>query len=366
MICPSATNGIFIGASGEVRPCCKWRQEQDDYGWWGEVDDYSSVNSTLNSPYFKKLRKDLNDEIFPPGCRSCSGDEKNGISSRRQRLISRIPDDGFLFELCLGNLCNFKCRMCNEVFSSSWIKDAMALGRPKHKGFVLSKKWIDEWLDYLEQIKGVIEIELKGGEPFMHQHCEYFLIELSKLKNRDKIKIDLITNGSHTPDWLPNVVDSVKKFVLKIIIDGIGKVHEYIRGIECTWDEFYDNIQWYEEMAEALPNLNLEHGFVVQNLNVHNMIETQKLLKNKITWQILNTPNQLQCNIMPEKSKQKILNTIPEYHDKPSYNRSYKQIRNLLMKPCDPVLYKKFLEYNYKLDELRNQKLEDVLPHLVE
>ena len=85
-----------------------------------------------------------------------------------------------------------------------------------------------------------------------------------------------------------------------------------------------------------------------------------------MTWQILNTPNQLQCNIMPEKSNQKILNTIPEYHDKPSYNRSYKQIRNLLMKPCDPVLYKKFLEYNYKLDELRNQKLEDVLPHLVE
>ena len=366
MICPSATNGIFIGASGEVRPCCKWRQKQKDNGWWGEVDDYSSVNSTLNSSYFKKLRKDLNDDIFPAGCTSCSGDEKNGISSRRQRLISRKIGDGFLFELCLGNLCNFKCRMCNEIFSSSWIKDAMALGRPKHKGFVLSKKWIDEWLDYLGQRKGIIEIELKGGEPFMHQHCEYFLIELSKLKNRNNIKIDLITNGSHTPDWLPNVIDSVGKFVLKISIDGIGEVHEYIRGIECTWDEFYDNIQWYEEMAETLTNLNLEHGFVVQNLNVHNMIETQKLLKNKMTWQILNTPNQLQCNIMPEKSKQKILNTIPEYHDKPSYNRSYKQIRNLLMKPCDPVLYKKFLEYNYKLDELRNQKLEDVLPHLVE
>ena len=49
-----------------------------------------------------------------------------------------------------------------KFFSSSWIKDAIALGRPKHKGFVLSKKWIDEWLDYLEQIKGIIDIELKG------------------------------------------------------------------------------------------------------------------------------------------------------------------------------------------------------------
>ena len=93
MICPSATNGIFIGASGEIRPCCKWRQKQDkhgeNFGWWGEVDDYNSVNSILNNPYFKKLQKDLDNEIFPSGCVSCSGDEKNGISSRRLRIIRK-------------------------------------------------------------------------------------------------------------------------------------------------------------------------------------------------------------------------------------------------------------------------------------
>ena len=52
--------------------------------------------------------------------------------------------------------------------------------------------------------------------------------------------INMITNGTYTPDWLPSILEKFKMVTIGISADGVGEVYNYIRGDETknTWQIF--------------------------------------------------------------------------------------------------------------------------------
>src|SRR6056297_2507774 len=98
MKCFATTNSITIGPTGKVSPCCKYK------GDYGHLDSYKNV-SDIN---FEDLTNELAQGKWRPECKSCMIDERNNMSSRRQRYETRFTDDAFLLDISLGNYCNLK------------------------------------------------------------------------------------------------------------------------------------------------------------------------------------------------------------------------------------------------------------------
>ena len=111
----------------------------------------------------------------------------------------------------------------------------------------------------------------------------------------------------------------------------------------------------------SLPNIKLSYNYVIQNTTVHHVVEFTKLFSERINWIVLNNPEYMAVNIMPESSKQAIIDQLITLND-----AKIKSVIELIKTPVDPVLYKQFIIYSAKLDKLRNQDLKTVLPHLLD
>ena len=346
--CFATSNSITIDAAGTVSPCCKYR------GNFGRLETYQDFND-IN---FDKLSSNLK-QGWAPGCESCRIDEGNGVSSRRQRYEIRFTDNDFLLDLSLGNYCNLKCRMCNYNNSTSWFSDSIALGIGKNKltSFQLDKPQIDSLIAFLSTLDKRIEIELKGGEPLMHVNSKYFFEQLKELSKTKQIKLNCITNGTLFPNWFADAITNID-VDLQISIDGLYDVYEYVRGDSTqSWNECLEKAQQFR----SLPNIKLSYNYVIQNTTVHHVVEFTKLFSERINWIVLNNPEYMAVNIMPESSKQAIIDQLITLND-----AKIKSVINLMKMPNQLELYKQFITYSAKLDKLRNQDLKTVLPHLLD
>lgn len=346
--CFATSNSITINAVGTVSPCCKYRS---NFGLLSSYETFSDIN-------FDALATRL-EKGWVSDCRSCAFDEQNKVISRRQRYHERFTNEDFLLDLSLGNYCNLKCRMCNHYNSTSWFTDSIALGIPKHKlkSFQLSKQQIDSLIEFLSTLDKRIIIELKGGEPLMHKNSKYFFQQLKDLSKTKTIKIECITNGTLFPDWFEDAIVNID-VDLKISIDGLYDVYEYVRGdVTQSWNLCLEKIVQFRK----LPNIKLSYNYVIQNTTVHHVLEFTKLFDESTNWIVLNNPAFMAVNIMPESSKQSIINQLSLLND----NKINGAI-NLMKNPVDPILYEQFITYSAKLDKLRNQDLKTALPHLLD
>lgn len=346
--CFATSNSITIDAVGTVSPCCKYR---GDFGKLETYKDFSDIN-------FDKLAIDLK-QGWTPGCTSCKIDEGSGVSSRRQRYETRFTNDDFLLDLSLGNYCNLKCRMCNHTNSTSWFSDSIALGIDKNKltRFQLDQNQIDLLMKFLSTLDKRIEIELKGGEPLMHVNSRYFFEKLKELSKTKQIKLNCITNGTLLPSWFADSITNIN-VDLQISIDGLYEVYEYVRGDRTqTWNTCIEKV----EQFRSLPNITLSYNYVVQNTTVHQVAEFSKLFKERVNWIVLNNPKFMTANVMPQHSKQPIIDQLNALN-----NDKIKSVINLLKTPSTLEMYTQFITYSAKLDKLREQNLKTVLPHLLD
>ena len=249
--------------------------------------------------------------------------------------------------------------MCNHTNSTSWFSDSIALGIDKNKltSFQLDKPQIDLLMKFLSTLDKRIEIELKGGEPLMHVNSKYFFEQLKELSKTKQIKLNCITNGTLFPNWFADAITNID-VDLQISIDGLYDVYEYVRGDNTqTWNACIEKV----EQFRSLPNIKLSYNYVVQNTTVHQVAEFADLFKERVNWIVLNNPTFMAVNVMPQNSKQSIIDQLNTLD-----NDKIKSIINLLKIPSSLELYTQFITYSAKLDKLRNQNLKTVLPHLLD
>ena len=121
----------------------------------------------------------------------------------------------------LTHRCNLKCKMCGV-----WIK-----GVDRE----LQELTTEEYLDLFEQMKdiGVRLVTLTGGEPFIRKD----LFEIVEAAKSQGLICNIFTNGT----LIDNIaVEGIFKYGIdKIIIsvDGIGPVHDSIRGVSGSFDK---------------------------------------------------------------------------------------------------------------------------------
>lgn len=391
--CIAPWTEIHFGVSKEVMPCCTYTR----YNPFGNLNDTDDIEEIYNSENAKTLRKKLFNGEKVKECNSCWKQEKlSKATSYRQfhndfygkyldEALENTNEDFSLktispkrLDIRFDNKCNLKCRICNSTFSTSWYADEVKLGLKKEKKVDVYKEAIPvSILQFItDSLPHIDEIFFAGGEPLI-QDGHYKILEAS-IKNGScsNIRLTYNTNFSTLKYKDKDLIDLWKHFQFVNIgasLDASHEQGEYQRK-NISWKQVVEN---RKKIIDELPTHDFEIIPTVSILNVYNILEfhkewvTKKLLNvNSIKINLLVEPHSYDLKNLPEHHKEKIRTNYTSHikwlesldsNTKPAINE-FKKVINYIKEEGDIEKLKEFIDYNYKLDEIRDEKFFNIYP----
>jgi MoaA/NifB/PqqE/SkfB family radical SAM enzyme len=121
-----------------------------------------------------------------------------------------------------------------------------------------------------KNFKQLLQLSLTGGEPFLRKD----LVEICKIfaKNNDPFLITIPTNGL-MPDRIANTTEKILKscpnsyFRISLSLDGVGKLHDEIRGADGNFEKVKETIDKLNELKKTFKNFNIDIGTVLSSYN---------------------------------------------------------------------------------------------------
>ena len=252
-----------------------------------EVCDHKLLNTNVYRSYWNQLFKHKVDEAF---------DSTDETGATTMPTIS--------FDYRFNNLCNFKCRMCGDMLSSSWEAESR-----KHKTW---KKENSPWMasplreqiikfqdtqvvqEFVEAVetKKIKEIYWCGGEPLMwdmHWKAMQRIIELGFAK---EVYVRYNTNLSRTSfkgiklfDLLPQFQD----WQICSSLDGTGEVGEYIRD-GLNYEQWLLHFKQGMAVAKTSREMRLDYTITMPGLlELKNMFDLSRELDTEILTKVMFT-----------------------------------------------------------------------------
>jgi MoaA/NifB/PqqE/SkfB family radical SAM enzyme len=380
--------------TGEAWPCCHAEMAAGPVGNCRT----DTMKTIWNSEKMRSLRKDMLSETPNEYCVRCYEQEESGFFTGRQSAnkhhghqISRIdathPDgtcDDFemtYWDVRFSNLCNLSCRSCGHIFSTSWYKDQVKLAGPEwaKNNKVMNyagRHKTDMWEQLLEHIDYVEQIYFAGGEPLMME--EHYLI-LEELERRGRFDVRLIYNTNFTEVKLKDryVFDYWKKFdsvAIGASLDAMGPRAEYIRK-GTDWDQVERN---RVRMMEICPDVDFYISPTLSILNAWHVPDFHKDWVNKgyirpqdLNINILQDPIHYRIDIATKEYKQILKDKFTDHLE---WLRPLDQLKratvgfesaiNFMMSTDNTSYIDQFWLKSHQLDEIRKEKLLEVLPEL--
>ena len=377
---------LYTGPDGKIAPCCIGK-ELGNYGG-------SSLKEVWNSTKMKQVRLDMLSDIKNDVCSLCYEHEEGGFKSMRQSFLNEMPEitervteitnaDGSLntFELChldfrFNNLCNFKCRTCNPLFSSSIAVEAIQ--NPDLNKFNTVKAFREN-TGMVKEVKKhyptVKSIYFAGGEPMMQQEHWDVLKYFVESGNAKKVSLLYSSNISTLTYKNQNVLDYWKHFKnvnVQMSIDCEGTRAEYWRD-GTHWETVYNNIK---SIANTKYTDYTFHS-VISWVNIYSYINLIKhLLDEKLTngfncsiW-CLKEITEYCLQVVPDFKKEEIAKAIDEFivylnnYDAPGVAnlvKNMKNIKSFMFADTLPILENTFKKH-LLLDKIRNKDFFEYFP----
>jgi len=322
-----------------------------------------SIKKYLTGYELTNLKQDLDSGIRHPNCEWCWKNEDAGMKSHRIK-VPRHNRGLHSVHIRLNNVCNFKCRMCNPSFSTTWMAENKKHGYFK---YMLDETVVKDTLKnehYLFTIlknSNIKHISISGGEPLIsdaHFTLLNFLIEnnltnitlgySTNLSNLDYKGIDLLSlwekfdhvNLEASVDgWGDAVEYSRTGFSRKTFLENFKRAHKYIQAINCV-------VNIYSVWTLPYIERFREQGF-------------------KIIYSPCYRPQHLNPQILFDEDKQKLyqlysnssdlLNLYKNFIDNP-IDIDYTQYRNV------NEIRSEMVYYNSLLDKYRDTNFFDIFP----
>ena len=252
-----------------------------------EVCDQKLLNTNVYISYWNRLFKDKINEAY---------ESTDDTGTTTMPVIS--------FDYRFNNLCNFKCRMCGDMLSSSWESESRKHGSWSKD----SQPWmssplreqitkfqdtqvVNEFVEAIEN-KRIKEVYWCGGEPLMwdmHWKAMQRIIELGFAK---EVYVRYNTNLSRTSfkgiklfDLLPQFQD----WQICSSLDGTGEVGEYIRdGLD--YEQWLQNFKGGMAVAKTSREMRLDYTITMPGLlELKNMFDLSRELDTEILTKVMFT-----------------------------------------------------------------------------
>jgi len=283
--CMAPWTHTYLSPQMERRLCCSSRESAENFKQYIDTIDPKGHNDKLNlstleehwnSDYMKSVRLKLlaGEEI--PQCAVCNHKLLNEQVYRQhfnwlyknkiQQAFDSTDETGATtmktesFDYRFSNLCNFSCRMCGDMLSSTWEAENKKHGKGDYEHYrIWGRKDIKEQLEkfhdqqivkeFTEAVedKRITELYWCGGEPLMWKIHWTAMERIKELGYADRVLARYNSNMSRIDFYGKNLFDDIlqyfPKFQICASIDGTGEVGEYIRtGLK--YDEWLSNMKY--------------------------------------------------------------------------------------------------------------------------
>lgn len=279
-------------SKAEVFACCVAERNSS----FGSLHQ-KTISEIWNSEHFKKMRLQFLNNQIPVACKTCAIKDKRGaISNRTQSLVkyenyfNTVADtqtDGSLpiqnlqvLEIRFSNICNFKCRTCDPMQSSSWYAEGKLLKAPyEYETYTSEGIQKNIELATTSVLPHIKRIHFSGGEALVQEQHYVFLEKLLAHKRND---IELVYNTNLSilkyKNWdVVQLWNQFKSVEVMISIDGWGEQGELIRkGFDS--EKFELNLR---RILDEGKTLTRKMHITVSALNVFHIVNLLENLLSK-------------------------------------------------------------------------------------
>ena len=284
-LCLAPWTHTYLSPQTERRMCCASREPAQNFEQY--IDTKSGTGKYIpltleehwNSEHMKSVRRRMMAGEELPECDVCNSKLLNTDVYRSyfNQLFGHKQDEIWLttdetgkttmkpisWDYRFSNLCNFKCRMCGDMLSSSWESEQRQHNmidwhNPKNNWMKIEvreeiSKFQDtqierEFSDAVEEHR-VEEVYWVGGEPLMYEQHWRYMKRIVELGDGPRVYARYNTNLSRTKyrgiNLYSDILTNIRDWQICASLDGTGTTGEYIRtGLNYE--------QWLENFKEGL------------------------------------------------------------------------------------------------------------------
>ena len=362
---------IYGSAGGDMVPCCEAQEVPLNNPGETALESWNNDN-------YKELRRALANDERPERCAVCWHNEDSGIVSNRQQWehdnwntfadkIS-VNDDysvnnpPYWVELKVSNFCNLKCIMCSTHSSYKRVADLDIISKYTKDGYETRLlrptdlfASLNEWPELWDHVH---TLQFTGGEPIINKE-HYDLLEGIPTEAKKRIRLRYASNLSYIKFKkydLIKIWNEFKHVNIKVSMDGIGDVYNYIRQ-DGNWDTVYANMMALNDE----PGIDVAAGITVQAHNIYQMPEFYQFWKESpvdlkfITANILQTPNYLSPAIWQGEYRDAIIRKLRANQDEhPEMDRFATYMENNTSKY---MIYARMRKYTRDIEERYKQDI---------
>ena len=354
--CSRPWTELHIEEDGSVTPCCVMPSNRFPMG--------NSLESYITGKPLKDLKKALLTGKQHPNCELCWNNESTGLRSHRKSNIPKTKNITNV-HIRLSNVCNFKCRMCNPSFSTTW-----EIENKKHYLFkqestkVIKDTFKDNHyiLNLLKEniLNGDLkQINISGGEPLITQANYELLTFLIDNNCADKITIAYSTNLSKLDYKKINLLDlwnQFKNVILEISCDGWGDAVEYSRtGFSRL--SFLNNLK----TIIAGENIQIYINCVVNIYSVWTLPELERF-RNSLGISIMYSPCYLPDHTNPQRLYKEDKENLKKLY---KGNKYLEEVYSNFINKYETPMPHAMIEYNTILDKYRDTNFFKVFPQYI-
>jgi hypothetical protein len=371
--------------------CCNINKESWKDNQHEVIRVYTHPLKTSFKSYTRKLVSTALDHgIRHPSCQNCWDLEDTVGTSPRIGYnktfghLETMKTQPRVLVIKPGNTCNFACRMCNPMTSSSWYSDAHEL----EKVNLGSSSWYSEdqtgqaaaltfneytrtfetirnsfgrnneefWPTLKEWIGNLDYIDIYGGEPFLTPAMFDVLEHGVTTGVAKNVVLSLHTNASILNERYVEILTHYKQVGFNISIDSmVPEQFEYIRH-KGDFELTIANTKRFVELFKSHNNITVGISLTITPLNVFYIDQIVdsigKTLGIDVYTNIVTTP-EYDIRHLPISVKTQLINSVKS-----------REIKSFLVKTipgCD-IEWPKFCRATNKLDQLRNQSFAKTFP----
>jgi hypothetical protein len=284
-LCLAPWTHTYLSPQTERRMCCASREPAQNFEQY--IDTASGTGKYIpltleehwNGKHMKSVRRRMMAGETLPECAVCNEQLLNTDVYRSyfNRMFGHKQDEIWLtteadgtttmkpisWDYRFSNLCNFKCRMCGDMLSSSWeseqrINNMIDWSNSKNNWMKPAvreeiSKFQDtqieqEFSDAVEEHR-VEEVYWVGGEPLMYEQHWRYMKRIVELGDGPRVYARYNTNLSRVDyrgiNLYRDVLAHLRDWQICASLDGTGPTGEYIRtGL--------DYISWLENFKQGL------------------------------------------------------------------------------------------------------------------
>ena len=268
-LCMAPWTHTYLSPQTERRMCCASREPAQNFEQY--IDTAAGTGRYIpitldehwNSEHMKSVRRRMMAGETLPECDVCNNKLLNtdvyrsyflGLFGHKyDEAMQSTSPDGFTtmkpvsWDYRFSNLCNFKCRMCGDMLSSSWETEEKKHNmvdwsnpknnwmRPEIKREITQFQDTQIEAEFAQAVEEhrVEEIYWVGGEPLMYEQHWRYMRRIIELGDGPKLYARYNTNLSRVDyngcNLFSDLLANIRDWQICASIDGTGQVGEYIR-----------------------------------------------------------------------------------------------------------------------------------------